>query len=40
MSARVIDASVMAAVAFGEPRRDEAVALVHGAEVLGPTLLA
>ena len=40
MSARVIDASVMAAVAFGEPRRDEAVALVDGAEVLGPTLLA
>ena len=40
MSARVVDASVMAAVAFGEPRRDEAVALLDRAEVLGPTLLA
>ena len=40
MSARVVDASVMAAVAFGEPRCDEAVALLDRAEVLGPTLLA
>ena len=39
-SRKVIDASVMAAVAFGEPRRNEAAALLEGAEVLGPTLLA
>ena len=40
MSARVVDASVVAAVAFGEPRRDEAVALLDAAWVCGPTLLA
>ena len=40
MIAKVIDASVIAAVAFGEPRRDEAVALLDGSQVLGPTLLA
>ena len=36
----MIDASVMAAVAFGEPRREEAVELLAGAKVIGPTLLA
>ena len=30
----------MASAAFGEPRQDEAVALLDGAEVVGPTLLA
>ena len=32
MPAKVVDASVLAAVAFGEPRADEATACLSGAE--------
>lgn len=40
MLARVVDASVLAAVAFQEPRFAEAVALLECAELHAPTLLA
>ncbi|HEV3114350.1 MAG TPA: type II toxin-antitoxin system VapC family toxin [Candidatus Binataceae bacterium] len=39
MPAKVVDASVLAAVAFGEPRMDEAAALLLGAELYAPDLL-
>src|SRR5919106_2047367 len=40
MPAKVVDASVLAAVAFQEPRFDEAVTLLEGMELHAPTLLA
>ena len=40
MPAKVVDASVLAAVAFQEPRFAEAVALLEGADLHAPTLLA
>ena len=40
MPARVVDASALAAIVFQEPRFAEAVALLEGAEVHAPTLLA
>lgn len=39
MPAKVVDASVLAAVAFGEPRADEATALLSGADLYAPDLL-
>ncbi len=39
MAVKVVDASVMAAVAFGEPRADEAARLLSGAEICAPDLL-
>lgn len=39
MPGRVIDASVLAAIAFDEPRADEALALVRGADLYAPDLL-
>lgn len=39
MAARVADASVLAAIAFGEPRAEEGVALLDGAVLHEPTLL-
>ncbi len=40
MPARVVDASVLGAVTFQEPRFAEAVTLIHEAELYAPTLLA
>ena len=40
MPAKVADASVIAAIAFEEPRADEAEALLEGADLSAPTLLA
>lgn len=40
MPAKVADASVLGAIAFGEPRAEEAVALLQGAELYEPPLLA
>ena len=40
MPGKVVDASVLGAVAFQEPRFAEAVALLQGAELYAPTLLA
>ena len=40
MPARIVDASVLAAVVFNEPRFAEAVSLLEGAELHAPTLLA
>lgn len=40
MAGRVVDASVAAAVVFGEPRASEAVKLLHGADLYAPSLLA
>jgi predicted nucleic acid-binding protein len=39
MPARVADASVVAAIAFGEPLATEAVRLLSGATVFAPSLL-
>jgi predicted nucleic acid-binding protein len=39
MAAKVIDASVLGALLFGEPRADEAFSLLHGATLYAPTLL-
>jgi predicted nucleic acid-binding protein len=39
MAVKVVDASVMAALAFGEPRADEAARLLSGAELCAPDLL-
>ena len=39
MPGRVVDASVLAAIAFDEPRADEALAMLEGAELYAPTLL-
>lgn len=38
-AAVVVDASVLAAVAFGEPRREEAAALLRGRRLVAPDLL-
>lgn len=40
MRGRVVDASVVAAVVFGEPRAREAVELLRGADLYAPSLLA
>ena len=40
MIAKVVDASVLGAVVFNEPRLAEAVALLRDADLLAPTLLA
>ena len=40
MPARVADASVIAALAFEEPRSEEALSLVRGIDLYEPTLLA
>jgi predicted nucleic acid-binding protein len=40
MPGKVVDASVLGAVVFQEPRLAEAVALLQGAELYAPTLLA
>jgi predicted nucleic acid-binding protein len=40
MEGRVVDASVVAAVAFGEPRANEAAAMLRGADLYAPPLLA
>lgn len=40
MGGKVVDASVVAAVAFGEPRASEAADLLRGAELYAPSLLA
>jgi predicted nucleic acid-binding protein len=40
MPAKVADASVIAAIAFGEPRADEAEAELDGSDISAPTLLA
>ncbi len=37
--ARVVDASVLAAIAFDEPRAAEAQSLLEGADLYAPTLL-
>ena len=39
MPAKVVDASVLAAMAFGEPLADEAARLLSGADVYAPDLL-
>jgi len=40
MPAKIADASVIAAIAFGEPRASEAEALLDGSDISAPTLLA
>jgi predicted nucleic acid-binding protein len=40
MPARVVDASVMAAWCFREPRHDEAFGLLNGHELVAPPLMA
>jgi predicted nucleic acid-binding protein len=40
MAAKVVDASVVAAWCFGEPRAPEALELLKEAELYGPVLLA
>lgn len=39
MPAKVVDASVLGALLFGEPRAEEAFSLLQGAELYAPTLL-
>ena len=39
MAARVVDASILASVGFGEPRAEEAAALLAGHDLYAPTLL-
>lgn len=39
MTAKVVDASVLAAIVFGEPGSDEAVRLLENATLYAPTLL-
>jgi hypothetical protein len=39
MPVKVVDASVLAALAFGEPRADEAASLLSGADLYAPDLL-
>jgi len=39
MPAKVVDASVLGALLFGEPRAQEAFSLLQGAELYAPTLL-
>lgn len=40
MPARVADASVLAAILFGEPQANEALSLLGGVDLYEPTLLA
>ena len=40
MPAKVLDASVLGALIFGEPRAKEALSLLEGAELYAPPLLA
>lgn len=40
MPGKVVDASVLGAVAFGEPRANEARSLIAGADLYEPVLLA
>lgn len=40
MPAKVVDASVLGALIFGEPRAEEALSLLEGAELYAPPLLA
>lgn len=40
MPAKVVDASVLGALIFGEPRAEEALALLKGEELYAPPLLA
>lgn len=40
MAAKVVDASVLGALIFGEPRAEEAFSLVKGVELYTPPLLA
>jgi predicted nucleic acid-binding protein len=40
MPVKVVDASVLAALAFGEPRADEAATLLSGADLYAPELLS
>ncbi|MGY4707421.1 type II toxin-antitoxin system VapC family toxin [Candidatus Bipolaricaulota sp. J31] len=40
MAAKVVDASVLGALIFGEPRAEEALSLLKGAELYAPPLLA
>lgn len=40
MPAKVVDASVLGALIFGEPRAEEALALLKGVELYAPPLLA
>lgn len=40
MPAKVVDASVLAALTFQEPRTQEALALLTGADLIAPMLLA
>lgn len=40
MPVRVVDASVLGAIAFHEPRADEAASLIRGADLFAPPLLA
>jgi len=39
MGGRVLDASVLAALAFGEPRAEEALGLLEGKKLFAPELL-
>ncbi len=39
MSVKVVDASVVAAIAFGEPRAEEAASIVSDAKLVAPALL-
>ncbi|MBW1788435.1 MAG: type II toxin-antitoxin system VapC family toxin [Deltaproteobacteria bacterium] len=39
MASRVVDTSVLAALAFGEPRSSEAEMLLKGHDLIAPTLL-
>jgi len=40
MPVKVVDASVLGALIFGEPRAEEALSLLKGAELYAPPLLA
>ena len=40
MPAKVVDASVLGALIFGEPRAGEAAALLEGADLYAPALMA
>ena len=39
MATKVVDASVLGALLFGEPRAQDAFSLLQGAELYAPTLL-
>ena len=40
MAAKVVDASIIAAIAFGEPRADEAEVLLSDSDLSSPPLMA